>query len=230
MTDEHKETTADEQVDAESTEETEVETEESADEEMADDSSSINYEDELKKEREAREKAEKALADAAFKGRKQKREAQEEEVVDDLETKAAQIEARLRREIQEERIKEYAGELTENDAEAALVIEVHKNRTFPAHLSLKEQLEESWIIANKKKVLGENSELKRALAAKGSVRRGFTTTQRESEKISPKIAPTMITSLKNAGYTLNKGQWEKSLAGGKKLVFDAKLNRGVVIS
>jgi len=235
MTDETKETTADEQVDAETAvdETTEV-VEESKDEEKADDSSSINYEEELQKERDAREKAEKALAEQSFKERKEKRDDKEEEKEDDksedLVSMELRIEQKLRKDFQGERIKEYAAEFTDNDTESQLVVEIHKNRTFPSHLTLREQIEESWLIANKKRVLGENSELKRALASKDGTRKGYSTTHREEQPTAPKITTDMAPALKNAGYANEKGKWIKKLPNGQTLVYDTKLKRGVLTS
>lgn len=235
MSEDTKETTADEQVDEETTEEVSPETDETTEEEeTSDESSSKEYEDdtkaELEKEREARKKAEKALADQAFKERKQKREETPEEPQFDPEAFRASVLADARKELHEERIKDIAGSMAENESQRDLIIEIHKNRNFPAHLSLHEQLEESFLLANKKKLLGENSELKRALAARSRAQKGYATTQHEHKTAAPNISNEIQASLKNAGYQLVKGQWAKPLGNNQKLVYNPQTKKGEVVS
>src|SRR3990167_8544514 len=109
----------------------------------------IYYEAELKRERERAGAAEAAAADSAFKLREAKRkekeeaEAKGETYEDDKPLTAKELEAILqkdrektRKELQAGAVAEKARKLAGSEAEANLIVEIHKNRTFPEGLSL----------------------------------------------------------------------------------------------
>ena len=170
--------------------------------------SQIDYEAELKRERERREAAEKAAAEIAFKLREQKRKEGEFEEDEEKPLTAKELEAILqkdrqqtRKEIQSEIISEKVRKLAGSAAEAELIIEVHKNRVFPEGLSLDEQLEESYAIANRKTLMAKNEELKRALRSKETISGDTAGTYREFPVSGePKSSLKDISTLKAAGF------------------------------
>lgn len=185
----------------------------------------------LKREREAREKAEKAAADTAFKLREEKRRQKEEtaEEVDedkpltakDLQRLLAEEREATQKAIQETETKKLAESLSSNPTEQALILEVYKNRSFPSHLSLQEKLEEAYLIANKDRVFGENKELKRALLGKRTVSKDTASTQQDEPTGSkPKLAPGDAQEYARLGFTWNDKQrrWQKKLSNGQLLI------------
>ena len=191
----------------------------------------LDYEAELKREREAREKAEKALADRRFKESEQRRKEKEAGGTGDDDEKpltANQLEEILSRErettqkeVQSLRIYEIAKGLATSEAERNLIVEIHKNRSFPAHLSLEEQLEEAYAIANRKKLIGERNEALRALRGKDGVNKDTATTHRDAPKAGePKLSPADQQAIKGAGFSWNgtNRRYEKKLSGGRILV------------
>lgn len=187
--------------------------------------SEIDYEAELKRERERREAAEKVAAEKDFKLREQRRKEKEEaeargEIFEDEKPLTAkQLEEILqkdrqqtRQELQSEIIREKAGKLAGSEVEANLIIEIHKNRTFPEGMSLDEQLEESYAIANRKSLLAKNEELKRALRSKETKSSNVAGTHRDSALTDePKTSSKDIQALKAGGFI-----WDGKLNSWKK--------------
>jgi hypothetical protein len=197
-----------------------------------------DYDAELKKERDAREKAEKALAEKRFKDSQNKKRDDDPEDLDKPLTRKELQEVLIseRQEnqkiIQSTRIDTIAKSLSGSEAEKNLIIEIHKNRTFPSHLSLEEQLEESYVIANRKKLIGERNEALRALKGKDGVNRNPATTHQETRPGSePKIAPQDAQAFKDAGFVWNgtSRQYEKKLSNGDLLVRDSKTKQTRII-
>lgn len=205
--------------------------------EKADLDKKIDYQAELKKEREAREKAEKALAEGRYKFKRKDKEADEEtEESEEDENKPltksevqkllAENSQRTVKELQGGQIAAIARKLAGSDAEAQLIVEIHKNRTFPSHLSLDEQLEEAYVIANRKKIMAETNEVRRALKGKEAAdndaasdhNKGFT------PNAKPNMSAQDTQALKDAGWTWNgtAKQWEKKLGNGNTIVKDPK--------
>ena len=195
------------------------------------DSLKIDHEAELAKEKEAREKAEKAAADVSFKLREEKRknedteeEGETEKALTGSELQAILAEDRQanRKEMQSSRIEDIARKLSSSDAEAEHIIEVHKSRTFPAHYSLAEQLDEAYVIANRKKLVGERDEALRALKGKEETSGNVATTHHDAQTgVEPKIAADEKTVVsEELGFKLNttSNQWEKELSGGRVLM------------
>lgn len=243
MNEEKKATDAAEQekTDADTTEETEVEeTEESAEEEKAEDTdNTIDYEAEIEKERAARKKAENALAEKRFKAKHPKQQDQETDsddteeedeeekplTVRDLQKILAQERQQTQKDLQVVQAEEIAKRLAGSDAEKNLILEIHKNRTFPAYLSLADQIEEAYIIANRKKFIGENSELKRALRAKDGVNNNAAGTHQKSPKgPAPKFAPKDEATFAASGFKMNlqSRRYEKKLPNGNILIINPK--------
>ena len=197
----------------------------------------IDYEAELKKEREAREKAEKALADKRFKDAEKKRKEGGGEGNDDAEDDDKPLTAKelqnilakereiTQKDLQVTRISDIARKLAGSDAEASLIVEVHKNRSFPSHLTLEEQVEEAYVIANRKKIMGQNSELKRALKGKdGIVTNSAGTHQDVPKGGEPTLSGADAQAIKVAGMVWNgvSRQYEKKLSNGSLLIRDSR--------
>ena len=198
----------------------------------------IDYEAELAKEKELRDKKQ-VLADDAFKRREQKREEEGGEPKEEKPMTASEMRALLaeerqlaHKEIQADLIKEKARKLAGSDVEANLIVEIHRNRTWPEGLSLDEQVEEAWAIANRKRIFAQNEELKRALRGKSNVSLGEQGTYRKSPAAGePKLSPQDATALKQAGmvWDATKQLYAKSLGGGKKhLFYDPKTKKRFV--
>jgi hypothetical protein len=190
-----------------------------------------DYEAELKIERERREAAEKAAADNAFKLREERRKKAEEsggggndDEGEDKPLTAKQLQEVLerdrqqnRKEMQADAIQDKAKKLASSDAEASLIVEIHKNRTFPAGMSLEEQVEESWAIANRKRFGQKEAELKRALRGKETAQDSAAGTYREpSAAGEPKMPPQDRAALVQAGFKWDgaKGAYKKPLPRG----------------
>ena len=222
----------------------ETKEEESEEEDESKDPDKIDYEAELLKEREAREKAEKAAADTSFKLREQKRKGKDEE--DDEEEEevekpltASQLQTILAKEREEttkslnvQRIAEIAGKLATSESERNLLIEIHKNRSFPQHLSLEEQLEEAYAIANRKKLVGERNEALRALRGKDGVNDNPASTHQDAPKSGePKIDAVDLQAIKEVGYSFNNVShlYEKKLPNGNTITYNPKTKQTILV-
>jgi hypothetical protein len=197
----------------------------------------------LEEERKKREDAEKALAEKRFKSseRKRKNEDDEDDIDDDEDDKPLtkkdlkSILERERHTIQREtysdRIIEIADEISDSPEEAELVVEIHRNRTFPSHLTLREQLQEAQAIANAKRLASKNGELKRALRSKDTASRDAAGTHRDPmEGTAPKMSAQDTESYKRAGFSFDAKDrlWKKKLPSGKFLIKDPKTKRTYV--
>lgn len=207
-------------------------------EEVKKENSQFDYEAELKAERERAEKATQAAADLAFKLRDKKRKEKEEAVVDeepedddddDKPLTARQLQSILAKNTQDTEkrlqaaaINEKAGKLAQSDSERNLIIEVHKNRTFPAGMSLDEQIEESWVIANRKRILAQNEELKRSLKSRETASDNAASTHRDPGPSSePKMSANDANAIKASGFIWDGARrlWKKPLRDGKSFLY-----------
>ncbi len=217
-------------------------TEEQSEEEAKPSDNSIDYETELKKERDAREKAEKALAEDRYRAseRRRKGQGEEEEVTEpekpltakQLNEILAQNRAETQKEIQASRISELAGRLAESELQKSLVIEIHKNRSFPEHLSLEEQIEEAFAIANRKKLIGDRNEALRALKGKSGVNKNPATTYQDAPQPGePQLSATEKAALTQVGFAWNitAKRYEKKLSNGQTLVRDQKTKQTYLV-
>lgn len=193
---------------------------------------------ELERERAASKKAQEAAADYAFKLReKQRKEPEVEEEEKPLTSKELMaILAREREATQKEmHAKEtdrIAATMSGSETEKLLLLEIHKNRSFPAHLSLEEQIEECHLIANKKKYLGENNELKRALRARQGVSKDASGTHQEAPTGNqPKLGKGEAAVLAQTGFTYNATakRYEKKFKNGDILVHDVKTKMNTLV-
>lgn len=231
---------SEEQKDLQESQNPDDETTEESTDETTEESQQVDYKALLETERKAREDAEKAAADLAFKLRDKKRKGEEEEEYNDEEKPltASQLQAILAEERQATEKKlmsieadKIATSLTSSKEEKALVLEIHKNRSFPAHLSLQDQLEESYVIANRKKILGENSELKRALKGKEGVNTNVNSYQEQAVAGQPKLSPDEQLVLNQSGFKWNptSRRFEKKLSNGSTLARDSKTKKTFLI-
>lgn len=203
-----------------------------------------SYETELAKEKERADKAEKAAAEADFKLRESKRKKpvqnddddddQDDDEEDKPLTKREFREAqaannqKVLKESQKELIVAKAKALAASDGEANLIIEIHRNRQFPADMPLDEQLEEAQALANRKKHKIQVEELKRALAGKEGESENAATTQRDAPpQPQPKLSTGDAAALKGAGFEWDskQGMWKKLLPNKQYLYRDSKTGK-----
>ena len=192
------------------------------------------YQLEIEKERKMREKAEKAAADNAFKLREAKRNKEEEDGAVEKPLTASELQEILskdREDTRKESLMIYADEkirkLTSSDSEASLVKEVLKNRSFPESLSLDDRIEESFAIANRKKLIAERNEALRALKSRETNETfGGSTFHDQKHGQEPRMAQDEKVVLTQGGFSFNNAsrQWEKKIKG-KVLFYDTKLKQ-----
>ncbi|MEK7578876.1 MAG: hypothetical protein AAB456_04185 [Patescibacteria group bacterium] len=185
-------------------------------------------------EKEGREKAEKALAEQRYASKKKKEDIEEEEIEEEEEEKpltASQLKSilagerqRTQKEIQTSYIKDSARKTAKSEEEAEAIVEIHKSRTFPDYMTLEEQIAESQIIVNGKKLLAQNAELKRALGSKENKSLGGSeNTYRDAPKAGePKLAENDKAELSRLGFSWDGKFFSKKLASGKTLYRDWK--------
>lgn len=202
----------------------------------------IDYEAELKREKDRVVERDKIIADQAFKLRDKKRNEEEDEIEDeDKPLTAKQLNdilhkdrEKTRKELQSEIISEKTRKLAGSDSESNLIIEIHKNRSFPEGMPLDEQLEEAYAIANRKTIMAKNEELKRALRSKENTSDNPAGTHRDSTPLDePKISSSDISAIKAAGFVWDGKSrlYIKQLSGGKRiLTYDPKLKTQKVIN
>ena len=193
--------------------------------------SQTDYEAELKREKERTEKAKQAAADLAFKLREKNRQ-QDDDDEEDKPLTAKELEFILQKdrqqthkEFQSEIIAEKAKKLASNEDEAKLVIEIHKNRTFPEGMSLDEQLEEAFAIANRKRLIAQNEELKRSLRGRENISDNVAGTHRDSLPTDePKMSSADISAIKAAGFNWDgkSGLYVKKISKERTLTFNPK--------
>ena len=232
---------AKEKADAEAKKQNSGETEEEktareAKEAEAKNTQDIDYEAELKAEKERREKAEKALAEKAFKSRKEKRENEqaneEEQDEEDKPLTASQLEIILAKErqqthkqLEETRAVEIARANTSTETEAQAALEFWKNRVVPTG-NLEDDIRFAIGGLNSRRIVAQNEELKRALRSKETKGAGGEGTFRDAPQAGePQLAPQDAQAVKQSGFVWDavKKLYKKPLAGSKKtLYYDVK--------
>lgn len=200
---------AKEEADAKAEAESKAKDDDEEDKEKSKSDEASKLEEQLQKEREAREKAEKVLADKAFKDREKKRleleaKGEEEELSeDDKPITRREFQELLKRERKNEAEEIVAG-MTDNVKERELILLTFKNRSYPSHLSLKEQLNEAYVVANLPRIQGENQELKRALSGKKNANTDSSQNHQDSpQTLQPKLAPADSAELARQGWKWN---------------------------
>jgi hypothetical protein len=215
-------------------------------EEDTENSSKIDFEAELAKERERSAEKDQIIAEKDFKLREKKRKEKAEDDGDDTDDDSneddddkpltkrqlAQVLAennqKVLKESRKSEIAIVARKLADSDSEAALIVEIHKNRTFPSTLSLDEQLAEAHAIANAPRLRSQNAELKRSLLAKKTTSTDASSSQRMPISSSePKISPQDAQVLKGAGFEWDGKQrlYKKKLSNGSFLYRDPKTKK-----
>lgn len=201
---------------------------------------SKRWQSEAERAAEAQKKAEDELAEKRFKEAEAKRkknktgETNDEGDDDDadkpltrreLDARLTENREQVRREFQAEEATKKIKAITKSDAEMNLVNQVFKATRFPSWMSLDEQIENAYLIANKKHLTQKNAELLRALSGRTSVVTDTSSSQREGGvNGEPKLEPSTAAMLKQTGYiwTAASRAYTKKLAGGRTLFYDPK--------
>jgi len=218
MSDENNETTTEEIVDAaEEAEEAEPTDVEEADE------TSIDHKAELEREREARKKAETALAEKRFKSKERNEVVEEDDEDTDTVTKKDLDNLRnsLLNSQQEDKIEKAAQAISNSPEEAEHVRDVYLNRITPTG-NLEEDMEAAYAIANRKKLISENKEIKRAALARNNTSTGAagSVKNREASETSA-VSPADKAFLKKSGFVWDgkkRGYYKESTG----MLFDPK--------
>lgn len=210
------------------------ETTETASEVTTEDKSSstedkIDYEAELKAERERTAKLEKAIADRAFKDREAKREHVPTDeakplTIRDLQDVESRIKQETHKELQEARALEVARAHTTTEAEAQAALAHWRTRIVPTG-NLEEDIQYAVAGLNHRKTVAKNAELARALRAKGQVTNNAASTHRDApEGSEPKLSAGDVQAMHEAGLKWNGSTrvYEKKLANGKVYFFDPR--------
>lgn len=202
----------------------------------------IDYKAIAETERKKREDAERVLAEGRYKNAQKKRlkdESEDEEQLDDEEEDdedrpltrreyakmMQENNQRFEKQVQASRIADIAKSIARNADEASAIVEIHKNRTFPAYMPLEQQMNEAFLIANSSKILGEHQEALRALRGKNGVVKNPAAGHRDGPlSAEPKMAGADIQAIKDAGFNWNgtSKSYEKKLSNGDILRRDPK--------
>lgn len=194
---------------------------------------SIDLQAALEREKQARERAEIALAQDRWKKseRKRKEFEDEEPEADDKPLTKTELESVLAKDrqinqklIQQNRIDEVSKNLAHDDpALAGLIKEIHKNRTWPITIPLEEQLEEALAIAHRKKILGERDEMARALKGKQGVNNNPASGHQDPRPgTESKLSPQDTQAIQESGliWSAQHRRFEKKLQNGQTLVYN----------
>lgn len=201
----------------------------------------IDHEAELAKERERADKAEKAAAEEAFKRREVQRKLKEkEEEPDDEEDKPltrrelqevlSEERQIARREAQAAILEDKVAKKATSGAEKSHVLEILRTRRWPDYVSLDDQIDEAFAIANRKRLLAKNEELKRSLRGKENAQPGGAGTHQPPKGAAePKLSSQEVQVLKEGGYSWDaQSQLYKKSVGKKTLYYDPKTKRRFV--
>jgi len=197
--------------------------------------SKIDYSAELEKELALAEqraiKAEKALAEKRFKNSEKNREEDEPEDEDKPLTKSelskllAENEQKNQKIIETKEAEALAERLAGSEDEKKLILAKWKNRIFPSNYSLKEQIQESYILANGSKLIAERNEALRALKGRDGINRDTADTHIEPQTTKDaEVTGDVKSVIGRRGFVFNQTtkQYEKTTANGKKLIYDKK--------
>ena len=191
-------------------------------------------------ERDRRKKAEKALAQNRYKGKR--RESDDSDDADDSDGedagKTALTGEQLRKILQEEReatrkevlsgrTKEIARELANSDEEADAIVEIFNNRSFPDYLSHEEKVREAYFIAHGPRLLAKRDELRRSLKSKDTASKGGNeNAHRDAPRAGePKLEPQDRAEFGRLGFKWDGKRYSKKLSNGKTLVKDPKTKK-----
>ena len=207
----------------------------------------IDFAAELEKERklrleeeDRRKKAEKALADKDFHDREDERRkkiesGKDNQLGEDKPLTASQLETILARERQEtnkflqsQKTEQLVRGMATSEDETQLILEIHKNRTWPSYIPLEKQVKEAFAIANADKLIGERNEALRALKGKQGVTNDSAITYHDSPKPGePHLEADQRLVLQQTGFTWNSStsRYEKKLGNGNILYKDMRTNK-----
>lgn len=188
--------------------------------------STVDYESELAAEKDRKEKAHQAFLERE-KRRKEKEAAGGDDGADApiSERRAREIltesNSEAHKTILEGKAESIARELSSNETEVQAVLAKWRNRQFPEDMSLTDQIEEMHAAVNRKKILGTNRELTRALRNKEGIRTDIASTHRDPlESTAPKLPEG--SPLKSYTYDKNRRVYFKKLASGKTMYVNPK--------
>jgi hypothetical protein len=200
----------------------------------------VDHEAELRKERERREAAERKLQETREKARERwerRKEREDGSGEENADEEKPLTESKIREIFQEEReasrrdllsreIAEAANAIATSETEASLMVEIHKNRRFPESMPLSEQMEEVYAIANRKRLLAQNEELRRSLRAKDTKEKSSASGQRETPTSEPKLDPSVAQALRETNYVWDaQKKVYKKVNGRRTSYFDPKTKR-----
>jgi hypothetical protein len=216
------------------TEEVETETEEESEEEESEESidpskDQTDYKALAEAELQRRKDAEQALIKERIKRKKPEDEETEADdeykplTAKDLAAFEARIVERTQKELQESRALEVARRFTSSEAEAQAAVVYFKSRVVPTG-NLEEDVQFAVAGMNSKKILAQNSELKRALKGKEAVSTTGDTHRDAPKGGTPKITSEIVASLKRAGFTLDgtSKRWIKKIGKTNGLYYDVR--------
>lgn len=243
---EDSEESDEEESDEESEEEDDSDEEDDEDDEEDEDEGEEDWESIAKNERAARKKAELKLAGKRFKSRHEDEDDSEDDDDEDddkpltgkrLKKLLAQEREVTQRTLEKGQVKKYALKLAKSDAEARAIVEIYNRRSFPAGMDLKDKIKEAYFIAHGPKLLGKNSELKRSLRTKKSVKKsGDEGTQRDDKvkNSEPKMQASDRAEMKRLGYKWDPtkgdaGLYLKKVNSKKTLARDPKTGKTFII-
>lgn len=199
--------------------------------ESASSTSQIDYDAEIAKER-ARKPDPQRAADA-FKKREQRRKEEPEEDEEDEEDEDRPVTLRDLNNILSQRDasnpandvekQNIARDIAESDKEAEYILAIHANRVFPKDMSLRDQIEESWAIANRRKIVAKAKEIDRAGQSKALAGNNSASTHRDAQAGTvPQQSSSDEQAYKRAGFTYDTRErvWTKKLPNGKILKKD----------
>jgi len=204
-------------------------------------STKIDYKKIAEDERKKRETAEALIAGDKFRNKKNKGHADEDEDDDDgdkpltmkdLQKVLATQNQQSQKTLYRDRIKDIAYDMAESDDEAEAIIAVHANRIWPDNLSIKEQIEETHAIVNRKRFTSKISELKRAKNSKINLSTGGDNAFRDGQRGNvPKMSKADESAYKAAGFNFDVKNrvYKKKLPNGKFLVKDPKTKKTWVL-
>ena len=183
----------------------------------------IDYKAELEAER--KRGFQDGAAYAAFKEREDKRKEEEEPKEpegDDVPlTRAEYLKLRDtdRKEQQRSLVESEVNLLTSDPDRKALILEMHKNRGFPEGMSIRDQVEELFAATDRKRIIAENTELRRAA---GKAPESFSPTHRDAPLLGEtKLSTADAQAIKASGFVWDgkEGVYKKPLQGGKKFLY-----------
>jgi hypothetical protein len=197
----------------------------------------IDYKAQAEKEREARKKAEETIIKNKIHAKKEKKPVEDEDDPEDDEDEDQPITRRefsrvieentraTERRLLQPQIANIARDLADSEDEAEAIVETHRNRSFPSHLSLKEQMEECHAIVNRARLVSKNKELVRSLQHKKTVNTDPSSSHRDPQAGSaPKMSDSDSASYARAGFSFDPTLklFKKKLPNGKFLFKDPK--------